>query len=203
MPGPHYAISEALIVLVAIWVAYRFAAERAFYGAAGTAILGIAAAIGTIRFGFGWDEEIASLHGSVFQIGGAAAMALIALQLAAKFSKWRGGIGKLAAPALALATLAASLLAPGLSTPIFALWLILAIAFVIAWPHQGVSERLVRGAVIAVFLANVLLIRRSPTLGPDLSWHLFHTLIALWLLGLWWVWSAQVRDSASPQTIET
>lgn len=151
--------------------------------------MGAAAAIGVVRYGVDRIDELASLHGNFSQVGGAVAMALVALQFAAKFEHWRDGIGRFAAPALTLTTLVAGLVAPDLTTPLFALWLILAIGLVIVWQDQTVVERLLRGSVVAIFLVNVLLVRRSPTLGPDISWHLFHTLIAVWMLGIWWLWS--------------
>jgi hypothetical protein len=60
MPAPHYALSEALIVLVAIWVALRMTRRGAWSGALGVAIFGIAAGIGVVRFSLGQIEELAS-----------------------------------------------------------------------------------------------------------------------------------------------
>jgi hypothetical protein len=40
------------------------------------------------------------------------------------------------------------------------------------------------GAITSIFLINLLLIRQSPLLPPSVSWHLFHILVAVWLLAM-------------------
>jgi uncharacterized membrane protein len=50
--------------------------------------------------------------------------------------------------------------------------------------------------IFALFLANAFFIRRSEFLGPDLSWHLFHTITAVWLV---LVAYTLTKKSAKPQ----
>lgn len=186
MPGAHYALSEALIVASAVWVGLRFTARQAWFAAAGVAILGLAAAIGVLRFGTGAIELLAGLHRGVSQTGGAVAMALIAMQFAAATGYLAGPGRIVSAFALALLTLLASAFMPGAATVLFVLWLVVAIALAASLPAEALPLRLARALAIAVMLANVLLVRQSPMLGPDLSWHLFHVLVAIWLGGIWW-----------------
>lgn len=187
MPAPHYALSEALIVFAALWVAWQMARGGGWLGALGVAIFGFAAGIGVIRFGFGRIEQLANFHQAFAQIGGATAMALVALQCCMgsmkMWSGWRLGI----AMTLAIATLVAGLLVPSATVPLFLAWLIVGAIACAMLAAPGIRLRLARSAVFASFLVNVLLIRRSPLLSMDASWHIYHTLIALWLVGVWWV----------------
>ncbi len=183
MPAPHYALSEAVIVLVAIWVGWRFVTRGAWFGALGGFLFGVAAALGVYRFGSGQIDALANAHRIFSQIGGATAMALVAAQcLLALFGNSRRWLA--VAVLAVMATLAAGVIRPGLTTPLFLGWSIVAIGAVVIWPATAAKQRLVRGGLMAIFLANLLLVRRSPVLGPDLSWHLFHVLIAVWLIGL-------------------
>lgn len=187
MPAPHYALSEALIVFAALWVAWKMARGGGWLGALGVATFGFAAGIGVIRFGFGRIEELADFHQAFAQIGGATAMALVALQCCMGamriWSGWRLGLATI----FAVATLALGLLEPSASVPAFLAWLIVGAIGCAALPAPGMRLRLARAAVFASFLVNVLLIRRSPLLSMDASWHIYHALIALWLIGVWWV----------------
>ena len=185
MGPPHYALSEALIVLVAGLVTWRLTKEGYWSGAAGSLLLGTAAAIGTVRFGFGLTGDLAAAHRMASQAGGATALALIALQLAIPPSTRPRQVP--VSVILAASTLIACLAWPESATALFLFWLGLAIlgAFFRPASHKGLRWQ--RAGVIAIFLFNVLLVRNSPLLGPGPSWHLFHALIALWILGLWWV----------------
>lgn len=187
MPGPHYALSEALIVIAALWGGWRLARSGALFGVLGVAIFGAAAAVGSLRFGTGRIEELAALHQGVSQIGGATAMALVASQLAMVGWAGRASSAKLVAIVLSTATLVACIASPDLATPLFIVWLVAAIAFAVTLPRHDLPRRLLGGAVVAVFLINLQLVRRSPALGPDLSWHLFHILIAVWIVGVAWI----------------
>lgn len=187
MPAPHYALSEALIVLAAIWVAIRLAGRGAWLGALGVAIFGIAAGIGVVRFGLDRIEELANFHRTFAQAGGASAMALVAMQcLMAPASSWVGW-RLIVAIGLAVATLALGLIVREATVPIFLTWLFVAIGACLAKPASSTKQRLSRAGVVAIFLVNVLLVRQSPFLGIDARWHLYHALIALWLIGLWWL----------------
>jgi hypothetical protein len=193
MPAPHYALSEVLIVLAAIWVSWRLVQSGAWAGALGVAIFGCAAGIGVYRFGTVQIETYASLHGTFSQIGGATAMALVAVECVKaalpRWGQWHWGV----AATLVAATLGVGLVSAELTTPLFLVWLIVAIIAAIAMPGQNPRARAASGLVMAIFLANALLVRRSPVLGPDLSWHLFHVLIAVWIVGAWWVLSRSQR----------
>lgn len=187
MPGPHYALSEALIVLVGVWVVLKMTRRGMGFGALGVAIFSVAAGIGVIRFGLAQIEELTPVHQAASQIGGAAAMALVAIQLlmapAKSWTGWRLSF----AMALVASTLVLGMIAREATVPLFTVWLLIAIVASAVWPASGMSQRLSRAGVVAIFLANVLLVRQSSILSADTSWHLFHVLIAVWLLGIWWL----------------
>ena len=187
MGPPHYALSEALIVLVALWVALRFARKRAWLGAAGVAIFGAAAAVGTYRFASGHIEALAQLHRIVSQAGGACAMALVALQLALGRTRIASRGMIFGSIALSIAMLVASLSLPKAATLLFVLWLIVAIGAAWRLPAEALGQRARRAALVSLLLFNFLLVRQSAVLGPALSWHLFHVLVAVWLLAVWLV----------------
>jgi hypothetical protein len=187
MPGPHYALSEALIVLVGVWVVLKMTRSGMGFGALGVAIFSVAAGIGVIRFGLDQIEELAPVHQAVSQIGGATAMALVAMQLlmapAKSWTGWRLSV----AIALVVSTLVSGMIAREATVPLFTVWLLIAIVASAAWPASGMIQRLSRAGVVAIFLVNLLFVRQSPPLGADVSWHLFHILIAVWLLGILWL----------------
>jgi len=67
MPGPHYAISEAVLVAAAIWAAVRLARGGYVLAALGILLFGVAATMGVWRFGSsaidaGAIDAWASLH---------------------------------------------------------------------------------------------------------------------------------------------
>ena len=201
MPGPHYALSEALIVLVSLWIAYRFVRYRAFYGAAGVGVIGAIAAVGMVRYGLNLVDPLSGAHRFASQVGGALAMALIALQFVTMLAVWpRAALPWLGAGLAAFTALGVFVFAQ-LATPLSGLWLLVLLGAVVARPHQSLGQRMIAAMIVLGFLANALWVRQSPALGPSLSWHLFHIFTAFWLAGIYWVWrgcSTAVSDQFEP-----
>ena len=78
----HYAASEMLILLVALWTAQTLWRHKIFYGALGIVLFGTAAAFGAVRFGFGLDNEnLITMHRFVGQFGGLIGLVLFICQL--------------------------------------------------------------------------------------------------------------------------
>lgn len=186
VPGPHFAASELFIVLTAMFCAFKFGKAGMWLAAAGSLLFGVIAAIGAFRFGSGKMETVAEIHQAFSQIGGAIAMSLIAAQLL------RLGIltGQKARTAIYVAVIAnalAAFIVPAATMPLFLIWLVVAIIAAAFLPAQMLQTRIIRALLAGIFLINIVVIRQSPLLGVGLSWHLFHILIAVWLLGLLWV----------------
>jgi hypothetical protein len=186
VPGPHFALSELLIVIAALVCVVRYGKAGLWLAAIGSLLLGIIASIGALRFGAEMTEQLASVHQTFSQIGGAISMSLIAVQLLMlgllSRSKFR-----LAAFGSMIASGLVAILMPSLTMPLFLIWLMIAIVAAGLLPASESRLRILRAVVTGIFLFNVIAIRQSPLLGVGLSWHLFHILIAVWLLGLLWV----------------
>lgn len=194
MPGPHYAISEALIVIAAIGCAVRLSRHQLWLAALGSLLFGTAAAIGVIRFGFSLDkvEQLAVFHRDFSQSGGAIAMALMAGQLLLASSAIKRMVhGRRSIGFAIIVTALFAIAIVKLATILFIAWLFLAIIMTFLIPTKSLMIRLSSTAMAALFLVNLLFIRQSPTLGPDLSWHMFHSLVALWLVGMLFIYERQ------------
>ncbi|MEH6702128.1 hypothetical protein [Parasphingorhabdus sp.] len=188
MPGPHYAISEVFIVLAAIWCILRLSQSRHWLAALGSAIFGMAAAIGVYRFGTNQIADLASFHKNFSQIGGSIAMALVTAQLLlAEPLVNRLVVGRWIVLAAVIVSTVTAFAVPELTTPLFVSWLFAAIVATALIPGSTIARRFSLTAIVSIFLINLLLIRQSRHLDPDLSWHLFHLLVAIWLLGMVYV----------------
>lgn len=185
-PGPHFALSELLIVIAALVCSVRYGKAGLWPAASGSLLFGVIAAIGALRFGAELLEQLASLHQGFSQIGGAIAMSLIAVQLL-MLGLLSGSKYRLAASGPLIASGLVAILMPSLTMPMFLIWLMIAIVAAGLLPARGFRLRISRAVVTGIFLFNVIAIRQSPLLGVGLSWHLFHIFIAVWLLGLLWV----------------
>lgn len=195
MPGPHYAISEAVIVLSAIWCTLRLSQSGHWFAGLGSAIFGLAAAIGVYRFGTGEIMELASFHKSLSQIGGSIAMALVSAQLLLTEPLVnRTAVGRWGVWTAVIVGVVTAFAIPSLTTPLFIVWLSVAIIAAVLIPASTITRRILLAVIVSIFLINLLLIRRSPQLGPDLSWHLFHILVAVWLLGIVYVFEYRRSD---------
>jgi len=169
----HYALTDALVALVAGWGALMLWRTDKPLAALGLALFGLAGVIGTIRITSGLIEPLAMLHKGVSQLGGIAGLALLLAQIL-RNKGLRLGTGVALGVAIALAALAAAL--PALGAILFVVMLIAAIALSLQ------SRNLLGAAGFAMMLLNITLVRQSDYLGADLSWHLYHLLVATWLL---------------------
>ena len=155
MPGPHYAISEALIVVAAIWSVFRLIKLDLPLTALGVGILGTAAAIGVFRFATGQIELLASFHRNFSQLGGAIAMSLImaGLVLQLPFFSDDNRRSRLSIFTIA-ATVLLVLLFPQLATGLFLAWLGAGILFVSLSKNYKIGHRVLMAGVISIFLFN-------------------------------------------------
>lgn len=200
MPAPHYAISEAFIAIAAIWCTARLSQSSHRLAALGSATFGFAAAIGVYRFGAGEITELASIHKNFSQIGGSIAMALMSAQLLlAEPLVNRTMVRRWIVLTAILVSAVAAFAIPALTTPLFIAWLLVAIIAAAMIPAHSVARRARLAAIVSLFLFNLLLIRQSQYLNPDISWHLFHALIALWLLGMCYVIEYRCSDEVARQ----
>jgi hypothetical protein len=174
----HYALTDGLVFVVAAWGAWRFFQVGKPAGALGVALFGLAAAIGTIRITGGLIESLAVLHRFASQIGGLLGLLLLLWQI---FEATIGRPQLLPSVAACVAVIGLAIFFPATGAPLYILALVCGI---VLFGLDRKDGRFNIGAALgfSLMLPNVLFLRQSSFLGPDLSWHLFHIVIALWLI---------------------
>lgn len=174
----NYAISEALVVITGLYAAAKLAKDAKFVGAFSVFLFALAAAVGTIKFATGKIAELDQIHSALSQSGGLAGVVLILTQTAPRI-----GISLVWWQSLAIAGLCVCL---GLLMPIAAMIMFitaLTASFAILLYAGFKTKSGLLGALgFGIMLPNVVLVRGSAALGPDLAFHAFHILIAIWLL---------------------
>jgi hypothetical protein len=175
----HYAISELIISLAAIWAARFLWPHNLRWAAFGFLVFGAAAAIGVVRFPAGLIEEWAAMHRWAGTMGGLLAMQALTQQTIAS-DKLVYRVHLL----LSVLALVASVALPVLRVPLFLIW---SIAFI--WRVSGNTpeievSRFMKACIAGLMLFNVIVFRQSPFMAPAVSWHIFHVLLALWILGV-------------------
>lgn len=182
---PHFALSELVIVVSAAICAKALLLHRQYIAATAIAVLGFAALLGAARFGLQWHEALGTIHPMLTQKGSVLAIILLVAAMI-------GTIGDTAIHR----NLKAFLVPVAIGLTILSIWLpvanmmvllaggiILPILALMA-SHQQLNMRLAHGFTLSLFVFGLVFIRRSPVLGPELSFHLYHIVIAVWLIGV-------------------
>ncbi|MGJ8563064.1 MAG: hypothetical protein ACSHXY_05875 [Alphaproteobacteria bacterium] len=181
----HFAISEAVLALAAIWCIWKFARAGLLFAAVGTFCFALAATLGTLRFGAGLGS-LEYFHRMVSQIGGVAGIGLISGQFVlSNFGPYkRKAIGALLILAV-IVNLLVAIKIPSAGTLLFIAGSIIgSLAALIAL--SGPFWRRIIGAVsVSGLLLDHVLVFQSPFLGANIRWHLYHILIAIWLIVIW------------------
>jgi len=179
MPA-HYALSDAAILLVAIFAGNMLWRNGKALPAFAMACFGIAAGIGVVRFAGGLQDALAALHAGASQdLGLAGALAVVSHYLfPAEGRKEIGIIAAILSAAFAILWFAQPFLGP-----VFLLALAMACVASIMRPGASRPVWLVPIAC-AVMLANTLFIRRAAWLDEAVAWHVYHVVIALALAAL-------------------
>lgn len=181
----HYALSEAILVIVAALCMRRLGRSQLMFAAGGAALFGFAAALGTLRFGLGLGRELSGVHRFVSQNGGVVAMGLITadcLRMLAPNLQRR--LLNLVLLGVIVCSLLASVMLPVMTIPLILGWSVLLAVASFFLPAESVRNRLAAFGLAALFPVNALVVRRSPLLTPELSWHLYHIVIAVWLAAI-------------------
>ena len=179
----HYAASELLIVLVALWTARALWRQNMGHGALGTLLFGTAAALGAVKFSLGVRHEgFIALHQLASQFGGLVGVMLFTHQLMTSsdiLQKWvprhRGFAALVALVAFVL---------PLARVPLFLIWSLGLIVLCATRTPQIALAAPVKAAMAAIMLLNVLVLRQAAWLTPAVSWHAFHIVVAVWLLAI-------------------
>jgi hypothetical protein len=168
----HYALTDALVALVAAWGVWQMLQSRQHVAALGFALFALAGFIGTVRIISGQIDQLVMAHKMASQLGGIAGIALLLSQIL-RNTLWRH------APAIsllaALAAVAIGAIVPAVGATLFVAMLLVAAALLLK------ARAFVGAAGFALMLINVSLVRQSAILGPDISWHAYHVIVAIWL----------------------
>jgi hypothetical protein len=194
----HYAISEFLIVMAGLWAASRLARQRRMAAMFGVLFFALAAGIGVIRFGLDRDGSLitglAPIHQFISLLGGSAAMMVLVYDLIDRRAD--GLIWRARYEALALVALTLVVLFRPLAVPLFLLWSIGFITLVVLSAETMQRSRLGVGLLAGLMLIALLVFRQASWLSPAVSWHIFHTLVAIWLFGLGYILLSPSRAPA-------
>ena len=174
----HYALTDGLVFIAAAWGAWHLLKAGKPVGALGVALFGLAAAIGTVRVTSGLIEPLAVSHRFASQIGGLLGLLLLLWQI---FKTTVGPVRSVYGGAICVSAVVLAMTLPAAGAPIYVLALIAGIAL-FGLDRLGGRPNIGAALGFGVMLPNVLFLRQSQFLGPDISWHLFHIFIALWLV---------------------
>lgn len=177
-----YALSEILIVVAALWFGLKCWRAGYVFAVVGIFILGLAATIGIVRILSGPSEVLAVAHKTVSGLGGLTAMALIALEfIKLNWPEEQRSKRNLYALCGVFLSLSAAIVTPALAVPLLLIWIGCAVIAAFALPADSNKTRALRAGTISLVIFNFIIIRQNPSLGPAVSWHLYHIVIAIWI----------------------
>lgn len=179
----HYAITEILIVISSIYSIRQLSLKKNYFAIIGIAMIGIAAAVGAIRFGLLDTEFMIQLNKKLGLYAGIICLSFISVQMAFNLD-WK----KIAWMLLftALVCLLISIIWPKyfLINLIF-FWSFVSILIALDFPEKKFTYRIFRGAMMSILVISFLTVSKNGFLvdiiGPMTSFHLYHFLIALWV----------------------
>jgi hypothetical protein len=190
----HYALSDGLVGVLGMWGLWTLARRGQLLPGVGLGLFGLAGLIGLVRITSGLIEPMAVLHKSVSQLGGLAGLVLILSGLVRHIGLKVPALGALAAAAVAVVI---AVRMPAVWQGLFAAGLLSGI-IVLAVARGPMALRLQSALGFAVMLPNVLLLRNAPALNPDLRWHAYHLIVALWLVLLPFCLAARKDQAPNP-----
>ena len=189
----HYALSDGLVGVLGLWGLWTLARRGQLLVGLGLGLFGLAGLIGVVRITGGFIEPMAVLHKSVSQLGGLAGLILILSGLVRHLGLKVPALGVLAAATVAVII---AVRMPAVGQGLFAAGLLAGIV-VLAVAPGAMSLRVQSALAFGLMLPNVLLLRSAPALSPDLRWHAYHLIVALWLVLLPFCLSERVK--AAPE----
>ncbi len=189
----HYALSDGLVGVLGMWGLWALARRGQLLAGLGLGFFGLAGLIGLVRITSGLIEPLALVHKTVSQLGGLVGLVLILSGLVRHLGLKVPALGVLAVAAVAVAI---AVRMPAVGQAIFAAGLLAGIV-VLAVAPGGMSLRVQSALAFGLMLPNVLLLRSAPALNPDLRWHAYHLIVALWLVLLPFCLSDRVK--AAPE----
>ena len=185
-PPVHYALTELLIVAACIYSVNKLSINNYYFSLFGVVLIGIAAAIGAVRFGILSTEFIVQLNKILALYAGVLCLSLVATQIVFNLNfKILGWI----VFALSLLSIVSGFVWPKLLLiKLIYFWSILSIILVLFIPEEEISKRIVKSILMSILLIGFLTVSKrgllTDSIGADLSFHLYHTLIAIWVVSI-------------------
>ena len=186
LPPVHYALTELLIVAAFIFSVNKLSRNNYYFALFGVVLIGIAAAIGAVRFGLLSNEFIVQLHKILALYAGVLCLSLVSTQIVFNLNfKILGWI----VFALSLLSIVSGFVWPKLLLiKLIYFWSILSIILVLFIPEEEISKRIVKSILMSILLIGFLTVSKrgllTDSIGADLSFHLYHTLIAIWVVSI-------------------
>jgi len=185
-PPVHYALTELLIVAACIFSVNKLSRNNYYFALFGVALIGIAAAIGVIRFGLLNTEFIIQLNKILALYAGVLCLSLITTQIV--FNLNFKNLGWLVF-VLSILSIVSGLIWPKiLLIKLIYFWSIFSIILVFFIPDKKTWKKIIKSILMSVLLISFLTVSKrgllTNSLGADLSFHLYHVLIAIWVVSI-------------------
>ena len=188
MSPVHYAITEILIVLASYFSIRNLWINKNYFAAIGIFLVGFTALIGAIRFGIINTDFMIYLNRILALFSGILALSLISIQI----------IQNNASSNKAYATLVISIVAflslfiwtqPILKLFLIFLWSILSIALTFSLPQRSFLLKLFKTFLMSIIMIAFITLSKqlgvfNKSLSPSFSFHLYHILIAAWVISV-------------------
>ena len=179
----HYAITEIVIILSSLYSIYILNNRRDYFAIAGILLIAIAATIGAIRFGITSNNSIVQINKILGVYSGLSCIGLVCVQMAFNL-QWKY-IYKILLAALIISLLAGILWPKQFIFYLILIWSLISILIVMDYPNISTLQKIIRGLLMSMLLISFLTVRKNgiltDLLGPSMSFHFYHIVIALWI----------------------
>ena len=179
-PPAHFALSEILIVIAGAYSMRVFLQHKLNFAAAGVLVLAVAAFLATLRFGLNMHTELKSSHQLFTVLSLLFGVPLITIDVIKKSQFLNEKIILIFALIMALISIYIFFQAKSLIIMYAVMWLVLGIIFSFLIPREKISSRFVSSFIFSIILVNFI-VRQVQLLEPNLSWHFYHVVVAVWL----------------------
>ena len=179
----HYAITEIVIIISSLYSIYILNNRKDYFAIVGISLIAIAAAIGAIRYGLTTNNSIVQVNKILGIYSGLTCISLICVQMVFNL-QWKY-IYKILLATLIICLLVSIIWPKQFILYLILMWSLLSILIVMKYPNFNIVQKITRGLLMSMLLVGFLTVRKNgiltDLLGPSISFHTFHIIIALWI----------------------
>ena len=179
----HYAITELVIIISSLYSIYTLNNRKDYFAVLGISLIAIAATIGAIRYGLTTNNSIVQINKILGIYSGLTCISLISVQMVFNL-QWKY-IYKILLAALIISLLAGILWPKQFIFYLILIWSLISILIVMDYPNISTLQKIIRGLLMSMLLISFLTVRKNgiltDLLGPSMSFHFYHIVIALWI----------------------